>query len=109
VIYTHRDFWQCYQFQDKYNARRIVVNLSNKKSVGQEERHFPTVKFLGSDDKPEQFPTRNCYPVQSQEFVQDVTIRLNLLVASTKLTFAPHRVCLVYDERMMKHKNIADP
>jgi len=108
VIYTHRDFWQCYQFQDKYSAHAII-NLSNKKLPEQEEHHMPVVKFLGSDDRPEQFATRNCYPVQSQQFIDDVTARLNLLIANTKLTFPPHRVCLVYDERMMKHKNVADP
>ncbi|KDR24372.1 Histone deacetylase 6 [Zootermopsis nevadensis] len=108
VIYAHRDFWQCYQFQDKYSAH-TVHDLSNKKSLGREEHHMPSVRFLESDDKPEWFPTRNCYPVQSQQFVHDVTTRLNFLIANTKLTFASHRVCLVYDERMMKHKNIADP
>lgn len=108
MIYTHRDFWQCYQFQDKYSAH-AVINLSNKKLPEQEEHHMPVVKFLGSDDRPERFATRNCYPVQSQQFVDDVTARLNLLIANTKLTFPSHRVCLVYDERMMKYKNIADP
>ncbi|PNF26149.1 hypothetical protein B7P43_G04459 [Cryptotermes secundus] len=108
VIYTHQDFWQCYQFQDKYSPR-TVGNLPNKKFPGQEEHHMPVVKFLGSGDKPERFATRNCYPVQSHEFVNAVTARLDHLIANTKLTFAPHRVCLVYDERMMKHKNTADP
>jgi histone deacetylase 6 len=70
---------------------------------------MPDLKFFGSDDRPERFATRNCYPVQTPDVVADVTARLNLLIVNTKLTFPPHRVCLVYDERMMKHKNIADP
>ncbi|XP_069687064.1 histone deacetylase 6 isoform X1 [Periplaneta americana] len=115
VIYAHRDFWQCYQFQEKYNVhaesdiKKSIVISMDKNLPPHEQRHLPCVKFLGSDEKPERFATRNCYPVQGQEFLCDVERRLNLLITNTKLTYAPHRVCLVYDERMMKHKNIADP
>ncbi|KAJ9582108.1 hypothetical protein L9F63_003564, partial [Diploptera punctata] len=100
VIYTHCDYWQCYHFQDKFS----VHAESNKKMV----QHIPTVKFLSSEKKPDKYETRNCYPIQSKEFIDGVTRRLNLLIANTKLTFAPNRVCLVYDERMMRHKNISD-
>ena len=101
MIYTHRDYWNCYQFQEKFS-----INAETNKKVNQ---HTPTIKFLGTCEKPEKYETRNCYPVQSQQLIDDLMRRLNLLIANTKLTFAPYRVCLVYDERMMRHKNISDP
>ncbi|XP_067008201.1 histone deacetylase 6 isoform X1 [Anabrus simplex] len=127
VIYAHREHWQCFQFQETYQVgiqpEGPILNSVSACGIEDEKkqkedspksgvlrnRHYPVVKFMGSEDRPESYLTRNCYPVQSDEFKCDVEARLNSLIINTNLSFAQQRVCFVYDERMMKHKNISDP
>ncbi|XP_046383461.1 histone deacetylase 6 isoform X1 [Ischnura elegans] len=55
------------------------------------------------------YETRNCYPVQPEELRKALDARLDSLIIGTKLTFPKERVCMVYDDRMLKHKNLRDP
>lgn len=85
--------------------------------------------FRGSEVKPEKYDTRNCYPKQSTEVFEALDKKLNeliqcktLLLVYIKLLFilnldfslvtnlrkAPHRVCIVYDDRMQKHCDVSD-
>ncbi|KAK7863370.1 hypothetical protein R5R35_004338 [Gryllus longicercus] len=125
VIYAHREYWQCFQFQDTYNLKSepqdpVLCSVKSDGTVDADEtkddeeldtvaRHLPVVKYLGSEEKPESYLTRDCYPIQDKEFQKELDARLNILITNTKLTFAPNKVCLVYDERMMKHKNAPEP
>ncbi|XP_071441750.1 histone deacetylase 6 [Hetaerina americana] len=63
----------------------------------------------GSGEGQPVFETRNCYPVQSEELLKELNAKMDTLITVTKLTFPEKRVCLVSDERMLKHKNLRDP
>lgn len=92
--------------------------------------------YRGDETKPKFYETRNCYPVQCTKEVEDIERRLNSLILSeytkykiaslqssrelyivklcnffctgTKLTTPTHKVCIVYDERMLKHRDVSD-
>ncbi|OXU23235.1 hypothetical protein TSAR_003178 [Trichomalopsis sarcophagae] len=102
VIYAHRLHWKCYQHQDSYSVNS--TSSSDKK----QDQHLPIVLFKGPDELPTIFETRNCYPVQSQDELQEINKKLDHLQQITNLKKAPNRVCIVYDERMLKHYNVVD-
>ncbi|KAJ8683629.1 hypothetical protein QAD02_019421 [Eretmocerus hayati] len=101
VIYAHRPYWKCYGYQDSYN-----VNNTNSDDL--KERHLPQVFFNGPDTLSSVFETRNCYPVQSYEELREIDRKLDNLIQITNLKKAANRVCIVYDERMLKHYNVVD-
>ncbi|XP_029038711.1 histone deacetylase 6 isoform X3 [Osmia bicornis bicornis] len=103
VIYAHKPYWKCYQYQDLYSINSTINN--KEENVNQ---HLPVVIFRGSSVKPEIYETRNCYPVQSKETIEAIEKQLNILIQSTNLSKAPNKVCVVYDERMLKHHDISD-
>lgn len=83
---------------------------------GDEERlkaenklHLPEAKYLWKFSKPETYETRNCYPEQSPEVVRTLNERLDRLILTTSLQQTPHRVAIVYDDLMLKHRNSAEP
>nr|XP_012150675.1 PREDICTED: histone deacetylase 6 isoform X3 [Megachile rotundata] len=103
TIYAHKPYWKCYQYQDTYSINSTVNN-----KVENINQHLPTVIFKGTNIKPEIYETRNCYPVQNKETVEAIEKQLNVLIQSTNLFKAPNKVCVVYDERMLKHYDISD-
>ncbi|XP_049780819.1 histone deacetylase 6 isoform X2 [Schistocerca cancellata] len=116
VIYAHRDYWKSLQIQDVH--KKLTEAETNPNNRIREEKmtsavvklyQIPPTLFLGSSEKPEHYETRNCYPVQSEALLKELDATLNKLIVGTNLSFAPNRVCIVYDEVMMKHKNIAEP
>uniref|UniRef100_A0A8D8ZMH7 Protein deacetylase HDAC6 n=1 Tax=Cacopsylla melanoneura TaxID=428564 RepID=A0A8D8ZMH7_9HEMI len=99
-IYEHRPYWNCYKFQDvACDGIQSPLRL-----------HKPKAEFkFDGDPKQEVYATRDCYPIQDEAFVKLCDERLDKLRASTTLLSPPHKVCLVYNELMLKHKNITDP
>jgi len=84
------------------------------KSVGQNEFEMclksgkgynPTHQFDWTEQKPTRFPTRDSYPYQSEETRVSLDRELDRLILTTSLAVAKHRVGLVYDDLMLKHKN----
>lgn len=104
AIYVLKPFWKSLQFQTGFKASK--VNGDVKLSDG---RFLPRITFLGSDEKPTSYATRNCYPVQNEETVRLHDQRLDKLIKETSLAVARHRVCYVYDERMTLHRNVNEP
>lgn len=41
VIYAHKFYWNCYQYQETYSYHSCVVNNADVKTV----RHMPVVNF----------------------------------------------------------------
>ncbi|XP_028048601.1 histone deacetylase 6 isoform X2 [Monomorium pharaonis] len=103
VIYAHKPYWKCYQYQDTHSINSVT---HNKEELA--NRHVVTVMYKGSEVKPDKYDTRNCYPVQSKETLETVDKKLNQLIQLTSLRKAPHKVCIVYDETMQKHCNVFD-
>ncbi|XP_018917401.2 histone deacetylase 6 isoform X2 [Bemisia tabaci] len=102
VIYTHQDYWQCYQFTEKYK-------LNEKSELPPTvKKHVPIAPFkFEGEAKLEKYETRNCYPVQSNETKELIKKRLDDLIYRTQL-LAPKPVCFVYDEIMLRHQNPYD-
>lgn len=98
-IYSHRGYWKCLQTQETYTLMELN-NLNPQQSL-----HKVIENFKGGDPLPEKFPTRDCYPVHILEIAETIANRLNNLKLSTNLTFPKIRVCYVYDEFMLQHKN----
>ncbi|XP_015587407.1 histone deacetylase 6 isoform X1 [Cephus cinctus] len=103
IIYIHKPYWNCYQYQETYS-----INSTTNNEEENNNRHLPTVIYKGDETKPDFYETRNCYPVQSPELLQEIDRKLNFLIQFTNLTKAPNRVCVVYDPRMLKHINVPD-
>ncbi|CAG5102380.1 Similar to Hdac6: Histone deacetylase 6 (Mus musculus) [Cotesia congregata] len=100
VIYAQKPYWSCYEFQDIYS-----IHSEDTKEC---DRHLPEIVFKGNETKLTVYETRNCYPIQSEIFLNDIRNQLLSLQLTTKLNKAPHRVSLVYDERMLKHCHPTD-
>ncbi|XP_077291609.1 histone deacetylase 6 isoform X4 [Arctopsyche grandis] len=101
-IYVHKPYWNCFNYQPTYSMDTTVLNVSDVTK----EKHIVEVKWLGDEERPETFATRNCYPIQPQKFLDDVNRKLSQLKITTDLFVPQHRVCYVYDEAMLKHKNV---
>ncbi|CAK1602419.1 unnamed protein product [Parnassius mnemosyne] len=103
-IYAHKPYWRCFNFQPTYSIDSIP-NVCD----GEKQKHTVTLKWEGDETRPEKFATRNCYPVQDDETKRKILNRLNHLRLVTDLRLPQHPVCYVYDEAMLKHKNICEP
>jgi histone deacetylase 6 len=102
VIYAHRKYWKNLQLQETYSIEELN-NVNPQPNL----HKIPFDSFIGGDPLPERFETRNCYPVQSDETKKRLADELMSLKFFTKLEFPiDSRVCYVYDEAMMEHKNI---
>ncbi|CAO1355069.1 unnamed protein product [Diamesa tonsa] len=99
-IYAHRPHWYNLCLQELYNVEEL--NNTNPQS----NLHQVVHSFIGGAPVPKIFQTRDCYPIQSDTFKTRVEDRLRQLRFFTNLTFPVNRVCYVYDERMLKHKNL---
>jgi histone deacetylase 6 len=87
-----------------------VYNIEELNNVNpQSNLHkVPHDSFVGGDPPPEKFQTRDCYPIQNDSFKKRVSDRLMQLKFFTDLTFPVNRVCYVYDEIMLQHRNKFD-
>ncbi|XP_034252879.1 histone deacetylase 6 isoform X1 [Thrips palmi] len=103
VIYSHRSHWDCFKMQDTWS---LAEQENKEPETSLQARHIPRAIFFGPNGPPPtSFETRNCYPVQSSVFLMSVASKLNSLISSTKLYQPPHKMCVVYDSRMLKHFN----
>ncbi|XP_012543899.2 histone deacetylase 6 isoform X1 [Bombyx mori] len=91
-IYAHRQYWSCYSYQP---ARG--------------DRHEVLVRWRGDETRPSRFATRDCYPTQDEPTRRALEDRLDHLRAVTDLTSPTHAVGYVYDEAMLKHRNVVEP
>lgn len=103
TIYAHKPYWKCYQYQDTYS-----INSTTNNKEGSTNQYLPVVTFKGTDIKPEVYETRNCYPTQNKEVIEMIEKQLNTLIQFTNLSKAPNKVCIVYDDRMLKHCDMSN-
>lgn len=99
-IYTHKPYWKCLQVHRMYDVKGM--NDKNQSNL-----HKVVQKFIGSSEPtPERFETRNCYPVQSTDRLNQIAERLSQLKITTNLKSAAKRLCYVYDDQMKEHRNL---
>ncbi|XP_013183933.1 histone deacetylase 6 isoform X2 [Amyelois transitella] len=104
-IYVHKPYWKCYNYQPTYSIDATVPNVCD----GKKQKHTVTLRWEGDETRPETFATRNCYPLQDDKTKREIAQRLNHLRIVTELRSPRHAVGYVYDEAMLKHKNICEP
>ncbi|KAG8229704.1 hypothetical protein J437_LFUL009829 [Ladona fulva] len=90
------------------------ASLSQAKKVSMKENDrkpqvYPQKESPNEPAEDMTFETRDCYPVLPEEKRLDVDAKLDSLIIGTRLTFPAERLCIVFDDRMLKHKNLRDP
>ncbi|CAK9827838.1 Histone deacetylase 6 [Anthophora retusa] len=103
TIYAQKPYWKCYQYQDTYS-----INSTTNNKEDNSNQHLPVVIFKGTDVKEEVYETRDFYQIQSKEVIEMIEKQLNEIAQFTNLSKAPNKVCIVYDDRMLKHCDIFD-
>ncbi|XP_073957715.1 histone deacetylase 6 isoform X3 [Choristoneura fumiferana] len=103
-IYTHKQHWRCYNYQHTYSTDGIPNVCDRAK-----QKHTVAVRWEGDETRPDRFLTRDCYPLQDNETKRKILERLNHLRLVTDLTIPQHAVCYIFDQAMLKHKNICEP
>ena len=86
--------------QDAYDQEELN-NINPQSNL-----HKVVHNFIGGPPLPEKFKTRDCYPIQSEDFKKRVHDRLTELKFFTKLTYPVNRVCYVYDDNLLQHENL---
>ncbi|XP_058444498.1 histone deacetylase 6 isoform X2 [Malaya genurostris] len=101
-IHSHRPYWKNLQLNETYGLEE--VNNVNP----QPNFHQVTQLYIQPPPQPEpiRYATRNCYPLQSDDEKNRIEERLTMLQIATNLNFPPTRVCYVYDERLLEHRNL---
>ncbi|XP_052750216.1 histone deacetylase 6 isoform X2 [Galleria mellonella] len=104
-IYAHKPYWRCYNYQPTYSIDTTVRNVCD----GEKQKHTVVVRWEGDETRPPKYDTRDCYPVQDEGTKRRIAERLNHLKLVTNLSLPTHPVGYIYDEAMLKHKNICEP
>lgn len=97
-----RPFWRNLNVNAEYSESEL--NNTNP----QNDMHKVVVQFEEQQPQPtpQKFATRDCYPIPNEAFIRSTSDRLDRLRLCTNLTYAPNRVCYVYDELMKGHFNL---
>ncbi|XP_035701530.1 histone deacetylase 6 isoform X3 [Folsomia candida] len=70
--------------------------------------HKPEIRFEWAEPKPDKYPTRGFYPTQTLELKRTIDLRLDSLRLSTNLAKAKSKVGIVYDDVMLRHRNLQE-
>lgn len=103
TIYAHKHFWKCYQYQDQYSINNKMITKEENNN-----QYLPVVNYKGLLQKTDIYETRNCYPVQDKAVFEALDKQLDSLREFTNLSKALNKVCLVYDDRMLRHHSGSD-
>ncbi|XP_065072844.1 histone deacetylase 6 isoform X1 [Ochlerotatus camptorhynchus] len=101
-IQTHRPYWKNLQLNDTYGLEELN-NVNPQPNFHQLIQYYVQPE---PQSEPIRYETRNCYPVQSTEEKARIEEHLSMLQIATRLTFPASRVCYVYDELLLEHRNI---
>ncbi|XP_053678783.1 histone deacetylase 6 isoform X2 [Anopheles nili] len=99
-IFSHRNYWKCLQLYDVYESLEEYNNINP-----QDNFHKVIKCYIDPETKSGCYETRNCYPVLSVEQQCRVQEHLSRLKMLTNINFPDTRVCYVYDELMLEHRN----
>ncbi|XP_059051071.1 histone deacetylase 6 [Achroia grisella] len=104
-IYVQKPYWQCFNYQPTYSIDTSIPNVCD----GEKQKHTVSVRWEGDETRPDKFATRDCYPLQDDATKKRNAERLNHLRLVTDLSIPSYPVGYIYDEAMLKHKNICEP
>ncbi|XP_053682261.1 histone deacetylase 6 isoform X1 [Sabethes cyaneus] len=101
-IHSHRPYWKNLRLNDTYDLEELN-NINPQPNYHQVNQYYVAPP---PQPEPIRYLTRNCYPLQSSEERNQIEERLAMLQITTRLNFPPTRVCYVYDEQMLEHRNL---
>lgn len=103
VISVHRQFWKSLCLQGSFLIDDDLTDNSRK-------RYIPSIKYkkISNEEKPESYPTRNCYPQHNSEKMEKLEFQIQSLIKNTVLSKPLHCTALIYDSRMTLHHNSSD-
>ncbi|XP_065165019.1 histone deacetylase 6 isoform X3 [Atheta coriaria] len=84
-------YWKCF---------KVFENIGIK--YANEEKHIVNVQYKGFEDSPP-YPTRNCYPVVSQQEQDDLKVLVDCLKVDYGLPMK-NKLCYVFDAVMLTHE-----
>lgn len=90
VMYVLRRHWNCLQHLEEFNVQEIKdpMNLP-------ENKFWPRIEFVGSDEKPETYATRDICPAQDPKVAAELDAQLDALIASMHISVFHTSVYLV--------------
>ncbi|XP_041347489.1 histone deacetylase 6-like [Gigantopelta aegis] len=101
VIKVLRPYWQCFQYQEELTPRELCpfdgVNELPPK---------PGIVFATEANRPEKYDIDD-YFLFDEQTAADFDKQIDVLIAETCLTKAPHRTCLLFDADMRAHRDTA--
>lgn len=75
-MYVLRRYWKCLQHLEVFSVQEIKDPTKIR-----ENQFWPQIEFLGSDEKPETYPTRDICPVQDPKVAAELDAQLDVLIA----------------------------
>ncbi|XP_065224812.1 polyamine deacetylase HDAC10-like isoform X2 [Planococcus citri] len=88
VIHSHRPYWKCFQIYDTFSPSKLPLPSNC---------HNPTIKFEYDEEPLEVFPTRECYPIVTEDIKTYFNDWLDDLIESTILRSPKHKCALISD------------
>ncbi len=78
VMYVLRNYWYCLQYHETFSVKETesALNIRNN-------QFWPRIEFVGHDEKPERYPTRDICPVQDPSVAAELDAQLDVLIAGT--------------------------
>lgn len=101
--YMLRSYWGLLKTLPVTNEESFP-SLSNQGLI-----HIPDIKFEWTEPKPDKYATRDCYPIQNTELKLRIDAKLDNLCLSTNLAKPRNKVGIVYDDIMLRHRNLQEP
>ncbi|XP_068213599.1 uncharacterized protein HDAC6 isoform X1 [Palaemon carinicauda] len=99
LIYAQRPYWKCFQYQGSFSTSEEFAM----------PKHMPSATFKGPESKGVPFPITSFYPFHSPSKLGEISSRLKELKEKEHIKDLPsHKLCLVYDEEMSKHRNTSE-
>lgn len=76
VMYVLRPHWNCLQHLEEFNVEEIKDPMNIP-----DDKFWPRIEFVGNDEKPETYATRDICPAQSPKVAAELDAQLDALVA----------------------------
>ncbi|CAN8008092.1 unnamed protein product [Ixodes pacificus] len=105
VISVHRPYWKSLQFQGTFSQESTGLS---PRAFHSTREHLPKIEYRGQLGvrRPDAFPTRSAYYVHDAGTKSRLEREIEALRKATDLGVAPHRTCLVFDQKMALHRCI---
>lgn len=96
VIYTHKNYWNCFKMYDTYPSGSSSLDA---------DCFQPSIKFEHEEERIEKYPTRDCYPTRAEEIENFYSSWVDELIKNTKLRQVQYH-CTCFSPISSKNYNL---